>query len=59
MLALETGYSKNNNPYHNCVHAADIAQTSHFMLSQTGLASSLSISPCHCCPYSGLWVLFR
>ncbi|KAE9556306.1 hypothetical protein FO519_000489 [Halicephalobus sp. NKZ332] len=42
LLALETGYSKHNNPYHNTVHAADVTQTSHFMLSQTGLASSLS-----------------
>uniref|UniRef100_A0A914ULD8 Phosphodiesterase n=1 Tax=Plectus sambesii TaxID=2011161 RepID=A0A914ULD8_9BILA len=41
LLALEAGYSKHNNPYHNLVHAADVAQTSHFMLSQTGLANSL------------------
>ncbi|VDD92269.1 unnamed protein product [Enterobius vermicularis] len=40
--ALEVGYSKHNNPYHNIIHAADVTQTSHFMLSQTGLASSLS-----------------
>ncbi|CAD5209611.1 unnamed protein product [Bursaphelenchus xylophilus] len=42
LLALEAGYSRHNNPYHNTVHAADVTQTSHFMLSQTGLASSLS-----------------
>ncbi|CAJ0585266.1 unnamed protein product, partial [Mesorhabditis spiculigera] len=41
VTALEIGYSKHNNPYHNVVHAADVAQSSHFMLSQTGLASSL------------------
>ncbi|CAB3408849.1 unnamed protein product [Caenorhabditis bovis] len=40
--ALEVGYSKHNNPYHNVVHAADVTQSSHFMLSQTGLANSLS-----------------
>jgi len=38
LLALEVGYSKHNNPYHNCVHAADVTQTSHWILSQTGLA---------------------
>ncbi|KAI6225835.1 Pde1c [Aphelenchoides besseyi] len=42
LLALEAGYSRHNNPYHNTVHAADVTQTSHYMLSQTGLASSLS-----------------
>ncbi|VDK49889.1 unnamed protein product [Anisakis simplex] len=42
LLALEAGYSKHNNPYHNIVHAADVTQSSHFMLSQTGLASSLT-----------------
>uniref|UniRef100_A0AC35FXF2 Phosphodiesterase n=1 Tax=Panagrolaimus sp. PS1159 TaxID=55785 RepID=A0AC35FXF2_9BILA len=42
LLALEGGYNKHNNPYHNTVHAADVTQTSHFILSQTGLASSLS-----------------
>ncbi|KAK0426634.1 hypothetical protein QR680_009817 [Steinernema hermaphroditum] len=42
LLALEIGYSKHNNPYHNCIHAADVTQSSHFMLSQTGLANSLS-----------------
>uniref|UniRef100_A0A8R1ESX2 Phosphodiesterase n=1 Tax=Caenorhabditis japonica TaxID=281687 RepID=A0A8R1ESX2_CAEJA len=41
LAALEVGYSKHNNPYHNVVHAADVTQSSHFMLSQTGLANSL------------------
>uniref|UniRef100_A0A0N4Z9G5 Phosphodiesterase n=1 Tax=Parastrongyloides trichosuri TaxID=131310 RepID=A0A0N4Z9G5_PARTI len=41
LLALEAGYSRHNNPYHNVVHASDVTQSSHFMLSQTGLASSL------------------
>lgn len=40
LSALEVGYSKHNNPYHNVVHAADVTQSSHFMLSQTGLAVS-------------------
>lgn len=38
LTALEIGYSKHNNPYHNIVHAADVTASSHFMLSQTGLA---------------------
>uniref|UniRef100_A0A915MTS4 Phosphodiesterase n=1 Tax=Meloidogyne javanica TaxID=6303 RepID=A0A915MTS4_MELJA len=42
LLALEVGYSKHSNPYHNCVHAADVTQTSHWILSQTGLASTLT-----------------
>ncbi|GMT29386.1 hypothetical protein PFISCL1PPCAC_20683, partial [Pristionchus fissidentatus] len=41
LSALEVGYSKHNNPYHNVMHSADVSQSSHFMLSQTGLASSL------------------
>ncbi|KAM3721537.1 putative 3',5'-cyclic phosphodiesterase pde-1 [Dirofilaria immitis] len=40
--ALEVGYNKHNNPYHNIVHAADVTASSHFMLSQTGFATSLS-----------------
>ncbi|VBB27931.1 unnamed protein product [Acanthocheilonema viteae] len=40
--ALEVGYSKHNNPYHNIVHAADVTASSHFMISQTGFATSLS-----------------
>ncbi|OZC08947.1 Calcium/calmodulin-dependent 3',5'-cyclic nucleotide phosphodiesterase 1B family protein [Onchocerca flexuosa] len=42
IAALEVGYSKHNNPYHNIVHAADVTVSSHFMLSQTGFATSLS-----------------
>ncbi|KAI6178565.1 Phosphodiesterase [Aphelenchoides besseyi] len=42
LLALEAGYSRHNNSYHDVRHAADVTQTAHYMLSQTGLASSLS-----------------
>ncbi|EFO20298.1 PDE1B protein [Loa loa] len=42
IAALEVGYSKHNNPYHNIIHAADVTASSHFMLSQTGFATSLS-----------------
>ncbi|OQV21294.1 Calcium/calmodulin-dependent 3',5'-cyclic nucleotide phosphodiesterase 1C [Hypsibius exemplaris] len=42
MSAVEAGYSKNNNPYHNLIHAADVTQTMHWFLYQTGLAHWLS-----------------
>uniref|UniRef100_UPI00358E5078 dual specificity calcium/calmodulin-dependent 3',5'-cyclic nucleotide phosphodiesterase 1A-like n=1 Tax=Myxine glutinosa TaxID=7769 RepID=UPI00358E5078 len=35
--ALEAGYSKHRNPYHNLVHAADVTQTVHCLLLRTGL----------------------
>ena len=38
LLALDKGYSKHNNPYHNLVHAADVAQSSSWMLCTTGLS---------------------
>lgn len=38
LFALEAGYSKFRNPYHNLIHGADVAQTVHFVLSQSHLA---------------------
>jgi len=38
---LEQGYSYNGNPYHNNLHACDVLQTTHYFISQTGLAVSL------------------
>lgn len=38
LFALETGYSKYKNPYHNLMHGADIAQTVHYVMSQSRLA---------------------
>nr|XP_006819270.1 PREDICTED: calcium/calmodulin-dependent 3',5'-cyclic nucleotide phosphodiesterase 1C-like [Saccoglossus kowalevskii] len=35
--ALEAGYSKYKNPYHNLVHAADVTQTVHHVMVHTGL----------------------
>lgn len=35
--ALEVGYSKYKNPYHNLIHAADVTQTAHFLMLHTGL----------------------
>lgn len=34
---IEDGYCKYKNPYHNNLHAADVAQSVHYMLYQTGL----------------------
>ncbi|XP_022111767.1 calcium/calmodulin-dependent 3',5'-cyclic nucleotide phosphodiesterase 1A-like isoform X3 [Acanthaster planci] len=35
--AMENGYSKHGNPYHNLLHAADVTQTLHHMLVNMGL----------------------
>ncbi|XP_076024215.1 dual specificity calcium/calmodulin-dependent 3',5'-cyclic nucleotide phosphodiesterase 1A [Genypterus blacodes] len=40
--ALEIGYSKHRNPYHNLIHAADVTQTAHFLMLHTGLMHWLS-----------------
>ncbi|XP_071754578.1 uncharacterized protein pde1a [Centroberyx gerrardi] len=40
--ALESGYSKHRNPYHNLTHAADVTQTAHFLMLHTGLMHWLS-----------------
>lgn len=37
LCRIEEGYCKFHNPYHNNLHAADVAQTVHYMLCQTGL----------------------
>ncbi|XP_035375797.1 calcium/calmodulin-dependent 3',5'-cyclic nucleotide phosphodiesterase 1A isoform X2 [Electrophorus electricus] len=35
--ALELGYSKHRNPYHNLIHAADVTQTAHYLMLHTGV----------------------
>ena len=35
--AVEIGYSKYKNPYHNLVHAADVLQTTYFLLNNADL----------------------
>ncbi|XP_051565179.1 dual specificity calcium/calmodulin-dependent 3',5'-cyclic nucleotide phosphodiesterase 1A-like isoform X2 [Myxocyprinus asiaticus] len=35
--ALEMGYSKHRNPYHNLIHAADVTQTAHYLMLHTGV----------------------
>uniref|UniRef100_G3WG98 Phosphodiesterase n=1 Tax=Sarcophilus harrisii TaxID=9305 RepID=G3WG98_SARHA len=40
--ALEVGYGKYKNPYHNQIHAADVTQTVHCFLLRTGMVHCLS-----------------
>ncbi|XP_015710545.1 calcium/calmodulin-dependent 3',5'-cyclic nucleotide phosphodiesterase 1C isoform X7 [Coturnix japonica] len=40
--ALEVGYSKHKNPYHNLMHAADVTQTVHCLLFKTGVVHWLT-----------------
>ncbi|XP_059220672.1 dual specificity calcium/calmodulin-dependent 3',5'-cyclic nucleotide phosphodiesterase 1 isoform X3 [Stomoxys calcitrans] len=39
---IEEGYCRYRNPYHNNLHAADVTQTVHHMLCQTGLMNWLT-----------------
>ena len=39
---LEVGYHRNGNPYHNNLHATDVLQTTHWLISQTGVKDRLS-----------------
>ncbi|KAM6210872.1 uncharacterized protein WM294_001182 [Sarcoramphus papa] len=41
--ALEVGYSKHKNPYHNLMHAADVTQTVHSLLFKTGVAEVTAV----------------
>jgi len=41
---VEEGYCRHQNPYHNNLHAADVAQTMHYILCQTGLMVSVYTS---------------
>ncbi|XP_068265901.1 dual specificity calcium/calmodulin-dependent 3',5'-cyclic nucleotide phosphodiesterase 1B [Nyctibius grandis] len=40
--ALEAGYGKYRNPYHNQAHAADVTQTVHCFLLRTGMVHYLT-----------------
>lgn len=42
LARIEDGYQRHANPYHNNLHAADVCQTVHYMLCQTGLMNWLS-----------------
>jgi len=37
LTVMEQGYSKHGNPYHNLVHAADVTQTTHAIITDSGL----------------------
>ncbi len=39
--AVEIGYSKYKNPYHNLVHAADVLQSTYFLLNNAELMVNL------------------
>ncbi|KAH9362747.1 hypothetical protein HPB48_001156 [Haemaphysalis longicornis] len=40
--AVEQGYCKYKNPYHNNLHAADVTQTVHYMLYSAGISGWLT-----------------
>ncbi|KAM8867382.1 dual specificity calcium/calmodulin-dependent 3',5'-cyclic nucleotide phosphodiesterase 1B-like [Synchiropus picturatus] len=42
LSAVERGYCKHNNPYHNHIHAADVTQTLHCLLLRSGLVHWLT-----------------
>lgn len=42
LIKIEEGYCRYQNPYHNNLHAADVAQTIHYMLCQTGIMHYLT-----------------
>lgn len=42
LTKIEEGYCKFKNPYHNNLHAADVAQTVHYILCQIGLMHWMS-----------------
>ncbi|ODM95817.1 Calcium/calmodulin-dependent 3',5'-cyclic nucleotide phosphodiesterase 1A, partial [Orchesella cincta] len=42
LSAVEHGYTKLKNPYHNDIHAADVTQTLHYFIGSTGLANSFT-----------------
>ncbi|XP_064598070.1 dual specificity calcium/calmodulin-dependent 3',5'-cyclic nucleotide phosphodiesterase 1A-like [Liolophura sinensis] len=42
LMHLEQGYSKYQNPYHNLLHGADVAQTVHCVLTQSKMGQWLT-----------------
>nr|XP_037283085.1 calcium/calmodulin-dependent 3',5'-cyclic nucleotide phosphodiesterase 1A-like isoform X3 [Rhipicephalus microplus] len=42
ITAVEQGYCKYKNPYHNNLHAADVTQTVHYMLYSAGIGNWLT-----------------
>ena len=46
LTRIEEGYCRYSNPYHNNLHAADVTQTVHYVLCQTGLMVSSNTDFC-------------
>ncbi|XP_058808057.1 dual specificity calcium/calmodulin-dependent 3',5'-cyclic nucleotide phosphodiesterase 1-like isoform X3 [Phymastichus coffea] len=42
LVRVEEGYCRHRNPYHNNLHAADVAQTMHYILCRIGLMNWLT-----------------
>ncbi|OXA43537.1 hypothetical protein Fcan01_21462 [Folsomia candida] len=42
LSAVEYGYTKLKNPYHNDIHAADVTQTLHYFIGSSGIANNLT-----------------
>ncbi|XP_036364197.1 calcium/calmodulin-dependent 3',5'-cyclic nucleotide phosphodiesterase 1A isoform X3 [Octopus sinensis] len=42
LTCMEAGYTKYKNPYHNLLHAADVAHTVHYILSSSKLTNWLT-----------------
>ncbi|XP_034949629.1 calcium/calmodulin-dependent 3',5'-cyclic nucleotide phosphodiesterase 1-like [Chelonus insularis] len=42
LTRIEEGYCQHKNPYHNNIHAADVTQTMHYILSKAGLTNWLT-----------------
>ena len=40
LQTVEHGYGRYRNPYHNSMHAADVTQTVHYIMSQMALVVS-------------------
>ena len=46
LISVSTGY--HNNPYHNALHAADVTQSSFYLLCEANLISVFTLSPLSC-----------
>eukprot|EP00094_Tigriopus_californicus_P013766 TCALIF_13321-PB protein Name:"Similar to Pde1c Calcium/calmodulin-dependent 3',5'-cyclic nucleotide phosphodiesterase 1C (Rattus norvegicus)" AED:0.06 eAED:0.06 QI:50/1/0.91/1/0.81/0.83/12/225/855 len=42
LVHVELGYASNGNHYHNHLHACDVLQTTHYFISETGIANWMS-----------------